>query len=410
MRGAQPELQHTGDDIEIASLVDLSGRLGRDPLLVQASNGNTSIKLDGVLWIKGSGKWLANAGQEQLLVPIQLAYVEESMKNNREIAQTFAGEEQVFPSIETAMHAVLRHRVVIHVHSVNTLAWAIRLDGAVQLEERLAGLNWRWIPYVSSGIPLAREIAKQVADTPETDVLVLGNHGLVVCGDDCDATEALLYEVERRLAISPRQSPGPDGAILKKIACHSRWRFPDLNSLHSLGTDRVSRRILKGGILYPCQAIFLGSAMPFLSKGVPLPNSRGSLNAGDSAQPFVVVEEGGVMVDENITNAEIANLMGLMQVIRRIEEFAPIRYLKAAEVRSVLSNRAHGYKAVAIRSEMVSNSLQRFCGCSFDTKASSADPHTNCATSEHTGRASHGLRGRGGKQLSRSDSFPASRK
>ena len=36
-------------------LVRLSARLGRDPLLVQASSGNTSIKLDGVLWIKASG-------------------------------------------------------------------------------------------------------------------------------------------------------------------------------------------------------------------------------------------------------------------------------------------------------------------------------------------------------------------
>jgi len=32
---------------------------------VQASNGNTSIKLEGILWIKGSGKWLA---REQSLV------------------------------------------------------------------------------------------------------------------------------------------------------------------------------------------------------------------------------------------------------------------------------------------------------------------------------------------------------
>jgi rhamnose utilization protein RhaD (predicted bifunctional aldolase and dehydrogenase) len=355
MRSAQPKLVNTSDEVEIAALVDLSGRLGRDPLLVQASNGNTSIKLDGVLWIKGSGKWLANAGQEQLLVPIQLADVNESIRNNTEIAQVIADEKQTPPSIETAMHAVLSHRVVLHVHSVNAIAWAVRLDGAVQLEQRLAGLNWRWIPYVDSGIPLAREIAKQVAGTPDTDVLVLGNHGLVICGDDCDATEALLCEVERRLAISPRPSPGPDGANLNKIACHSRWRFPDLNSVHSLGTDAVSRRILRGGILYPCQAIFLGSMMPFFSENVP-----GSLNAGANTQPFVVVEEGGVMVDENMTKIEIANLMGLVQVVQRIEESAPIRYLTATEVRSVLSDRAHSYKAIAMRSEKLSNLRQKF--------------------------------------------------
>jgi hypothetical protein len=100
--------------------------------------------------------------------------------------------------------------------------------------------------------------------------------------------------------------------------------------------------------------------MHFLSKNVRFPNSKGPLNARGNTRPFVIVEEGGVMVDENITNTEIANLMGLMQVIQRIEEFAPIRYLTAAEVRIVLSDRAHSYKAVAMRSEKVSNSLQGF--------------------------------------------------
>lgn len=356
--GAQRRLMTAHEDIEIAALVALSARLGRDPLQVQASNGNTSIKIDGVLWIKGSGKWLANAAQEELLVPIQLADVEESIRNDTEIASVHAGEKQLLPSIETAMHAVLRHRVVIHVHSVNTIAWAIRLDGMMQLKSRLAGLNWRWIPYVGSGLPLALEIEKRVADAPKTDVLVLGNHGLVICGKDCDTAEALLCEVERRLAIRPRQSPGPDGAALNMIARLSQWRFPALDSVHALGTDAVSRRILKGGILYPCQAIFLGSTMPLLSKVDLSSNFKRRMNGGRDTEPFVVVEEAGVMARENMTNTEFANLMGLMEVVQRTDESAPIRYLTAAEVRSVLSDRAHSYKTVAMRGERVSNPLQ----------------------------------------------------
>ena len=351
------KLLPTHREIEIASLVALSARVGRDPMLVQASNGNTSIKLDEILWIKGSGKWLANAGQEKLLVPIQLTEVKESIRNNTEIAPSCTGEKQLRPSIETAMHAVLRHRVVIHVHSVNTIAWAIRLDGLVQMKERLVGLNWRWIPYVASGIPLAREIEKRVAAAPETDVLVLANHGLVICGNDCDTAEALLYEVERRLAISPRQSPGPDVTTLATIERFSNWRFPDLDSLHALGTDAVSRRILKGGILYPCQAIFLGRTMPLLSQAVLFSNFTGRLNGAGKTQSFVVVEGSGVMVNENMTNTELASLIGLMQIIQRTEESTPIRYLTAAEVRSVLSDRAHSYKTVAMRYEKVSNPL-----------------------------------------------------
>ena len=95
-------------DKEFASLRDLSARVGRDPLLVQASNGNTSIKLDGILWIKASGKWLAHAVQEEMFVPLELANVKASIQNDTEIASPYTPNDQLRPSIETAMHAVLR--------------------------------------------------------------------------------------------------------------------------------------------------------------------------------------------------------------------------------------------------------------------------------------------------------------
>jgi len=229
------------DEKEIALLRDLSARVGSDPLLAQASTGNTSIKLDGVLWIKASGKWLAHARREDTFVPLELTEVKEALRNNREIASLSSLDQALRPSIETAMHSVLRHRVVIHVHSINALAWAIRLDGPDQLTKRLAGLDWRWIPYTASGVSLAREIAQVVACAPETDVFILGNHGLVVCGQDCHTAERLLWEVERRLAITTRRFPKPDTTVLTMIARFSRWQFPDVDLLHALGTQRPER-------------------------------------------------------------------------------------------------------------------------------------------------------------------------
>lgn len=52
------------------SLLDLSARIGSDPMLIQGCNGNTSIKINEVLWIKASGKCLANALREEMLVPV----------------------------------------------------------------------------------------------------------------------------------------------------------------------------------------------------------------------------------------------------------------------------------------------------------------------------------------------------
>ena len=327
----------------IAALRNISARVGNDPLLVQASNGNTSIKLDGILWIKASGKWLADAMREEVLVPVELPKDREAVENWTETAERNVLKSELRPSIETAMHAVLSHRVVIHVHSVNAIAWAIREDGPEQLKERLHGLHWQWIPYAPSGIPLARAIEKAVARARETDIFLLGNHGLVVCGADCGAAEELLFEVERRLAISPRPFPGPDNTVLSMIAGFSGWQFPDFEPLHALGTDEVSLKILKGGVLYPCQAIFLGQTMPLLPPAFAESEFRESLLCKDSTPPFVAVEKSGVMLNEKLTTAQRATLIGLTEVAQRTEESAPLRYLNKAEVENVLNLDAHGY-------------------------------------------------------------------
>jgi len=335
----------------VESLRDLSARIGSNPLLVQASNGNTSIKLDGILWIKASGKWLSHATQEEMFVPMQLAEVKESIRRNVEIRPRLALKGGLRPSIETAMHAILGHHVVIHVHSINAIAWAIRLDGPDQLKDRLAGVNWQWIPYAASGIQLAREIEKAVASEPETDVFILGNHGLVVCGNDCPTAEKRLCEVERRLAIAPRRFPKPDTTVLAMIARFSRWQFPTVDSLHALGTDAVSRKILRGGVLYPCQAIFLGPAMPLFPPAVVLSKFTERWYRSDRTPPFVAVERSGVMLNERMTSAERATLIGLAQVTQRTEESARLRYLNGAEVTDVLSKGAHGSKEPAVMEE-----------------------------------------------------------
>ena len=51
------------------NLKTLSVTMGIDPSLIQATGGNTSLKENGVLWVKASGKNLANALQEEIVPP-----------------------------------------------------------------------------------------------------------------------------------------------------------------------------------------------------------------------------------------------------------------------------------------------------------------------------------------------------
>ncbi|HTZ75426.1 MAG TPA: class II aldolase/adducin family protein [Candidatus Aquilonibacter sp.] len=332
----------TTEGLDLASLRQFSARLGANPLLVQASNSNTSIKVRGDLWIKASGTPLANAERDDSLVRLDLMAVRRRIAAGEEILAA-EGIDGMRPSIETPMHAVLPHTVVAHVHSINTLTWAVRRDAESRLRERLSGLNWRWIPYVSSGIPLAREIASALAAAPETDVFVLASHGLVVCGRDCDSAQALLNEVERRLAIVPRSVAQPETVLLQEIARLSGLRLPDDPSVHALATDPAST-FLKGGLLFPCQAIFLGKDLPIAPASVAVQQFATHRNKRSFGAPALVVEYAGVLLSPEISTSARATLAALAEVIRRTGLFSELRYLSESEL-SELAGSAHGYKA-----------------------------------------------------------------
>jgi rhamnose utilization protein RhaD (predicted bifunctional aldolase and dehydrogenase) len=313
---------------ELRPLLELSARVGRDPLLTQASTGNASMKLNGCLWIKASGKWMADAMHQDILVPVDLADV-------RDCVRRYVEPTELYPdaSIETSMHAVLPHRVVLHLHCVNTIAWAVRQDAPVQLGHLLNGLPWQWIPYVQSGLNLAHAIQTALARCADTQLLVLGNHGFVIGGDDCGAVQYLISEVQRRLAITPRHTRYPDYSALAELADRFSWDLPDDDDVHSLGTDAISRKVLGSGLLYPCQAIFSNSYKLDLFRSIPYCDIGDQTESVVRNYPFLIVEERGIIINRTMTLAERAMIGGLSQVVQRISESSPIRYLTEAEVR-----------------------------------------------------------------------------
>jgi ribulose-5-phosphate 4-epimerase/fuculose-1-phosphate aldolase len=312
---------------ELTQLRELSARVGCDPLLTQASTGNSSMKLDGVLWIKASGRWMADAKREDTLIPLNLAEVQKHLKQRID-----PGERYTNASIETAMHAVLPHRVVLHVHCVNTIAWAVRQDAPVKLQHQLDGLRWQWISYVPSGLPLAGAIEKVLSASPDVAVFVLGNHGLVIGGDDCGAVEDLLSQVQQHLAICPRQCGPIDYAALAEIVDGSSWDVPDDDEVHALATDAISRSVLSGGLLYPCQSIFSNASTLGLFRSVSCPDLADGWESIYNTRPFLIIEGRGVIVRRNMTPAQRAMISGLAQVIQRTSSSAPLRYLTEEEV------------------------------------------------------------------------------
>ena len=123
------------------------------------------------------------------------------------------------PSVETPLHSLLPHRVIVHTHDVATMSLTNVPDATA---ERLVGELFEgtivYVPYSRPGFPLARAVGRMVGPDPGArDRPALAHHGLVVWGDDADEVDAAAAPGGRRRSTSssPRDARGrqPLGAV-----------------------------------------------------------------------------------------------------------------------------------------------------------------------------------------------------
>lgn len=333
----------SGQPLELAALAALSARIGADIALVQAAGGNSSIKLDDVLWVKASGTWLADAERKSIFVPVDLPAARAAMAaGNDKIPARADGPSGLRPSIETSLHAFMPHRLVLHVHAVNTIAWAARTDAPAELRKRLAGLLWAWLPYCRPGLPLTLAVAEATAGrTP--DILILGNHGLVVGGADCAAAEALMHEVERRLALPVRSAPEADVARLDASCRDTIYRPAVFAECHAIATDGPSRSIATGGTLYPDHVVFLGPGARALGPDETVADVARS--AGPLPPPaFLLVPGIGTVLRTDLPSGAEPLLRCLGLVTARLPAGAAITYISAEEELALMNWDAEHYR------------------------------------------------------------------
>jgi rhamnose utilization protein RhaD (predicted bifunctional aldolase and dehydrogenase) len=335
---------------EFAALRRLSAQIGADPMLVQGAGGNTSIKQDEILWIKASGTWLMYAERDDIMVPVAIEPLLEAVAHRRpeaEKAQEFVVAELnpagLRPSIETTVHALMPQRVVVHVHCVETIACAVQMSPKAFLEERLRGLNWVFVPYRRPGLPLAQAISERLR--PETDVLVLGNHGLVVAAETVAEAETLLARVSGLLARPVRSAPPADLAALLRVAAGSGYRLPAYAESHAAAADLASCRFAAGGSLYPDHVIFLG-----VGSVIAGPNEKAAAietkirGEGQDAPVSILFPGKGVLMRRDASGGAEAMARCLADVTSRIDEGARLRYLTDEENGALLDWDAEKYR------------------------------------------------------------------
>jgi rhamnose utilization protein RhaD (predicted bifunctional aldolase and dehydrogenase) len=337
------------DDSEFHAPRKLSAELGADPLRTQGAGGNTSIKRDGIMWIKASGTWLADALAEDIMTPVRLEPLRKAIADGDHRAATAidfvdsgANPGGLRPSIETSVHAIIPLPVVIHIHCVNTIALAVRNGGEGLMRERLrphADVALAFIPYRKPGLPLALAIAERL--TKATNVFVLANHGLVVAGQTVAEVADRVARVCEAFSAPARTAPQADADALASIVEGSDYRLPQDLVAHAIALDPKNLAIARLGSLYPDHVVFLG---PGLMEGsvdggllrVP-PESR--------RPPLMIALPGlGVVLHHSASKNAHAMVRCLADVAARIPDDAPIRVLTSAQEQELMNWEAETYR------------------------------------------------------------------
>ena len=287
----------------LQDLVEQSVRLGTDLRLAQGAGGNLSVKADGVLWIKASGTRLSQARERDIFVPMDEAATREAVLVTEELTPFVlpqAGDGGLRPSIETALHVLLPHRFVFHVHGIGSIATG--LTDAV--DDAVAGLPGWFdtvvVPYAKPGVELARAVLSRTPPGLTGDrplVLVLRNHGLVVGAADSGTAAEVLDLVEARF-----RTAGPPATDLPGAP------------LCPAGTvDATAAAVLCAGALTPDSAVFLGPA-PFgrIPAGPPADDDP-SVHTG------FVADDGSVWLRPQLGSDEREIAASLVDAARQVD-------------------------------------------------------------------------------------------
>lgn len=333
---------------DMAELKRVSARLGADPMLVQSAGGNTSVKHGDVMWIKASGTLLEEAEEKDIFVPVDLP----RMRDCVSIEDPMADQPKEFlldpgctlrPSIETSLHAIFTQRIVLHVHCIHTLAYAVRTDAMDLLQAPLQGLQWVMVPYVKPGAELAKTVADAL--TPDTNIVILANHGLLVAGDTVEQTLVRVLDVHQRLGIDPVTPREPRLEQLAQMVVGSAYQLPEHAQVHQLALEDYRIRQAQTGSLYPDHVIFCGVAVTVLASGDSLADLKQRCRASDHPIPvFVLIPGAGVVVRKDASSGARALMRCLVDVLLRVPAEASLHYLSSEQDAELLNWDAEKYR------------------------------------------------------------------
>ena len=327
------------------SIEEFCHKIGQDQLLVQGAGGNISWKNENELWVKASGKWIADAKSEEIFVKVDLKDLRQQIKNkNFDYSPKLLTGSDLRPSIETMMHALMPQKVVVHLHAIEPLALLVRKNCEAELKDRMTNYKFDWllIDYVKPGKLLAAEIYSGLLRKPNADIIFLKNHGIVFAANSTGALEQKLDEINDLFKSNNEWKSSDNSMQIKNPSNNLKgYKLLEDQSIQSLVWDeRLFSFLQSFWILYPDHVVFLGPK-PFLYESL---EELKHFQINEEMPELIFIKNNGVYAKETFNHTKLIQLKCFYQVLIRQKSGSEIRSLTHFEIQDLLGWDAEKYR------------------------------------------------------------------
>jgi len=202
--------------MDLSTLVQMSNSNGSNPEYVLVGGGNTSMKDDTTIFVKGSGTQLATIPAEGFVMMSRadLNSIMEKEYSSDDVARESEYLADVMkavtdsdktkrPSVEALLHNLFEYKYVLHVHPTLINGLTCGINGK-SMKNDLLGDDVMWIPICKPGYTLARICYEKMNEFKKSKgyglkVMLLQNHGIFVSADTLDEIDSLFNDVYKKL-------------------------------------------------------------------------------------------------------------------------------------------------------------------------------------------------------------------
>ncbi|MCX7087829.1 MAG: class II aldolase/adducin family protein, partial [Methylococcales bacterium] len=273
-----------------------------------------------------------------------LKYLQSAIsKNNFSVNPRLKRESSLRPSIETLLHALMPHKIVVHLHSIEILAYLVRMNCIAEISILVGDvIRWAITGYHKPGAALAEAVYSALTATPDAQVVFLQNHGVVIGGNSVTEIDSILQILTTAFKSLPRITK-KNNALSAKLPPILGVYMPVSDVMvHQLAVDEfLFDNLSINWALYPDHVVFLGSS-PAIYKSV----DEIKMQATDKVDlPELIFICGiGVFSKQEFSLTKQLQLRCYYDVISRQQKNNQLNSLNSLQVSELLNWEAEQYR------------------------------------------------------------------